>query len=101
MVDKSDNYDKNFDKIDKQFVGVNEQLERIATALVKGFDSIDKALEEKASNADMQKVLGLLDEMTKRQEITDDEMLVMGHQLDRLDRWTHELAKKIGYKLSV
>lgn len=43
--------------------------------------------------------LGLLDELAKRQEISDDERLVMGHQLERLDRWTHELAKKIGYEL--
>jgi hypothetical protein len=24
----------------------------------------------------------------------------MGHQLDRLDEWTHELATKIGHKLT-
>ncbi|MEI6851071.1 MAG: hypothetical protein WCK26_03840 [Candidatus Saccharibacteria bacterium] len=78
-----------------------DEFTKLFNYMSKRFDSIDKALEEKASNADMQKVLGLLDEFTKRQEITDDEMLVMGHQLDRLDRWTHELAKKIGYKLSV
>ncbi len=94
MVDKSFNTGKRFDKIDKQ-------LDRIAVAVLQGFDRIDKALEEKASNANMQKVLGLLDTLAKRQEISDDERLVMGHQLDRLDRWTHELAKKIGYKLTV
>jgi hypothetical protein len=64
------------------------------------FDKIDKALEEKASHNDMQRVLGLLDELAKRHEISDDERLVMGHQLERLDRWTHDLAKKIGYELS-
>ena len=48
----------------------------------------------------MQRVFGLLDELAKRVEISDDERLVMGHQLDRLDRWTHELASKIGYQLS-
>ena len=42
----------------------------------------------------------VLDELAKRVEISDDERLVMGHQLDRLDRWTHELANKIGYELS-
>lgn len=64
------------------------------------FDKLDKSLEDKASNADMQRVLGLLDELAKRVEISDDERLVMGHQLDRLDQWTHSLADKIGYKLS-
>jgi hypothetical protein len=49
----------------------------------------------------MNRVFGLLDQIVKRQEIEDDERLVMGYQLDRLNRWTRELAKKIGHKLSV
>lgn len=65
------------------------------------FDRVDKTLEGKASNKDMQKVLAMLDAFAKRQEISDDERLVMGHQLERLDRWTHDLANKIGYTLSV
>ncbi len=93
-IDTTNKYDERFDKIDAQ-------LDRVATAVVTGFDRIDRALEEKASTADMQRVLGLLDAIAKRQEISDEERLVMGHQLDRLDRWTHELAKKIGHKLSV
>lgn len=92
-IDTKINYDERFDKIDAQ-------LDKIAAAVVKGFERMDKALEERASNADMQRVLGLLDEIAKRQEISDDERLVIGHQLERLNQWTHELAKKIGYELS-
>jgi hypothetical protein len=77
-----------------------DEFTRLFKYMTERFDKIDKALEEKASNADMQRVLGLLDELAKRQEISDDERLVMGHQLERLDRWTHELAKKIGYELT-
>lgn len=62
---------------------------------------VNKKLDEKASQKDMQRVLNFLDEIAKRQEISEDERLVVGHQLERLDRWTHELANKIGYKLSV
>ena len=64
------------------------------------FASVHKRLDQTATKDEMQKVLGLLDELAKRQEINDDERLVMGHQLDRLDRWTHELANKIGHKLT-
>jgi len=64
------------------------------------FDKVDKALETKASQSDMQTALGLLDKIAKQQEIDDAERLVMGHQLDRLDRWVHEVADKIGHKLS-
>jgi hypothetical protein len=65
------------------------------------FDKVDKSLETKASTGDMQNVLKMLDKVLKQQEIDNDERLVMGHQLDRLERWVHEVADKIGYKLTV
>ena len=77
-----------------------DEFTRLFKYMTERFDNIDKGLEEKASNADMQRILGLLDELAKRNEISDEERLVMGYQLERLDRWTHELAKKIGYELS-
>ena len=57
---------KRFDKIDSQFTKMDNQIDNLAKAIIKGFDRIDKALETKASNADMQRVLGLLDAMAKR-----------------------------------
>jgi len=87
-------------ELNARFDKIDAQLDRLATAMIKGFDRIDKVLETKASNEDIQRVLGLLDELARRIEISDDERLVMGHQLDRLDHWTHELAQKIGHELS-
>jgi hypothetical protein len=52
----------------------------------KEFAGVNEKLDEKASAVDMQKVLNMLDELAKRQEVTEDEKLVMGHQLDRLNR---------------
>ena len=43
--------EERFDKID-------DQLERISTALIKGFDRINKTLETKANSADLQTALG-------------------------------------------
>lgn len=77
-----------------------DEFTKLFKYMSERFDKVDKTLESKSSAADMQRVLGLLDSLAKRQEISDDERLVMGHQLDRLDRWTHEPAKKIGYELS-
>ena len=56
--------------------------------------------EQTKSRQEIAKVLDHLDSLLKKQEISDDERLVMGHQLDRLDQWTHALADKIGYKLT-
>lgn len=61
---------------------------------------LDKQIENMATKDDIQSILARLDSIEKQLEITEDERLVVGHQLERLDRWTHELADKIGYKLS-
>ena len=78
-----------------------DQFTRQFTYMSGRFDTIEAKLEEKADKKYMNRVFGLLDQIVKRQEIEDDERLVMGYQLDRLNRWTRELAKKIGHKLSV
>ena len=64
------------------------------------FDSVDNQLESMATKDEIQAILNRLDSIEKQLEISDDERLVMGHQLDRLDKWTHDLAKKIGHKLT-
>jgi hypothetical protein len=78
-----------------------DEFTRLFKYMSDRFDRIDKALEGKAEAADMHRVLDLLDKIIKQQEINDEERLVMGHQLERLDRWVHGVADKIGYKLTV
>jgi hypothetical protein len=99
MVDKLTT-DERFDKVDQQLTEMNKQLDRIATVVVKGFDRIDKTLEEKASGADMQRVLGLLDALAKSQEISDDERVVMAHQLTQLHTWVEQAAERINLKFA-
>jgi flagellin-like hook-associated protein FlgL len=92
--------DERFDKADAQLSEMNKQLDRIATAVLQGFERVDKKLEDKANKTDMQRVYDYLDKIIKQQEINDDERLVMGHQLERMDRWVPEVADKIGYTLA-
>ena len=92
--------DERLDRIDARFDEMNKQFDRVAVVVVKGFDRIDKALETKPTSP-ISIVFDLLDKIAKKQEIDEDERLVMGHQLERLDCWVHEVAKKIGYELAV
>ncbi|HKU18735.1 MAG TPA: hypothetical protein VJP80_05685 [Candidatus Saccharimonadales bacterium] len=64
---------------DEHLDKIGTQLDRIATIVTKGFDRIDKILEDKASKTDLQRVYDLLDKIIKQQEINDDERLVMGY----------------------
>ena len=84
MNDKSLAIDKRFDNVDKQLKEMNGQLDKIVKVVVKGFDRIDKTLETKANSADLQRALGLLDSLSKRLEISDDERIVMSSQLTKL-----------------
>ncbi len=90
-MDKSDGTEKRFDKIDSQ-------LDKIVSAVAKGFNDIDKALESKASSEDMQRILSLIDSFAKRLEISDDERLVMANQLTRLHDWVEKAAERIDLK---
>jgi uncharacterized membrane-anchored protein YhcB (DUF1043 family) len=58
-------------------------------------------IEAEKTQTEISKVFDCLDNLLKKHEISEDERLVMGHQLDRLDKWTHELAAKIGHKLTI
>ena len=74
---------------------------KLFSYMTERFDRIDEALGNKADKTDINRLLGAVDALAKRQEINDDERLVMGHQLEQLNTWVHQLAAKIGVKLSV
>lgn len=73
-----------FKSVNKQLVGHDKLFEKMFVHMEKRFDSIDNEMKLKSSSADMQTALGLLDTLSKRQEISDDERLVMSMQLTRL-----------------
>ena len=77
-----------------------DEFTRLFKYMEERFDRIDKALADKADKKDVELLLNAVDSFAKRQEINDDERLVMGHQLDKLDQWVHELANKFGVSLS-
>lgn len=77
-----------------------DEFTKLFQHMNKRFDVIDKKLENMATKDDINQILKHLDSIEKQLEISEAERLVMGHQLDRLDRWTHELSHKIGHKLT-
>lgn len=75
-----------------------DEFTKLFRYMTERFDKIDTQFAAQAARFD--KLETLIDQVLKQQEIDEEERLVMGHQLDRLDRWVHELADKIGYKLA-
>lgn len=85
-------------ELKESFNDVTTLLQTFMQQMDERFTNIEH--EQKKIRDDISKVFDYLDSVMKKQEISDDERLVMGHQLDRLDKWTHELANKIGYTLT-
>ena len=95
MIDRFEKVDDRFEKVDDRFDKLESRFDRLEKYTIKGFDRIDKALETKASSADLRKVMDTLDKILKQQEISDDERLVMQFQLTRIHDWVELAAKRI------
>ena len=77
-----------------------DEFTKLFKYMDKRFNAIEKTLEQKADKADLDRALKTLDSMIKRQETCDQKRLVMGYQMERIERWSHELAGKIGHRLT-
>lgn len=51
----------------------SDEFTKLFGYMTERFDKIDKVLESKANESDVQTALSLLDTLVKRQEISDDE----------------------------
>lgn len=78
----------------------DDDFTRLFKYMEERFDRIDKALERKAEKDGIEQLLRAIDALAKRQEINEEERLVMAHQLERLNQWVHHLADKIGVTLA-
>jgi hypothetical protein len=78
----------------------DDEFTKLFKYMTERFDRVDATLADKASAGDMHRLLGLVDEMVKRQEISDDERLVMAHQLTQLHDWVEQAAKRIDVKFA-
>jgi hypothetical protein len=85
-------------ELKESFSDITSLLQVFMQQVDDRFNQLER--EQMKTREEISKVFDYLDNVLKKQSISDDERLVMGHQLDRLDEWTHELATKIGHKLT-
>ena len=78
---------------------LNQALAKLAGAVNRHFDEIERRLDQKADKAGLDRIYVTLDAILKNQEIERDERAAIMHQLDRHERWHHQTADKIGLKL--
>ena len=73
-------------------------LDVMMTRIDERFAKTENSLKEIQNQ--VQNILDHLDSIEKRLEISEDERLVMAHQLTRLHDWVEQAAKRIDVKFA-
>lgn len=77
--------DEKFGKVGQQFVEVSEKL--------------DSLQENKADKSDVNNLMNSIDAYAKKADDYFQEMVMLAHKVDRLEKWIHQIAEKVGIKL--
>lgn len=75
-----------------------DQFTKLFKYMTDRFDRIEKELDKKANAEDLQRVQNTLDSIAQREEINDDERLVISHQLTRVNDWIEKASKKVNIR---
>ncbi len=105
MVGMSDNQNnhqiaeltKAIQAMDKKF---DDQFTKLFKYTSKEFGKIHKRLDQTATKAELNTYANAVDAYMKRTETYHQEMDVLGHKVDRHEKWHEQTAKKVGIKLS-
>jgi hypothetical protein len=85
-------------KTDARIDDVLGVLDVMMTQIDERFRGVEG--EQTKMQAQIQHILDNLDSIEKRLEISDDERLVMAHQLTRLHEWVERAAERIDIKFA-
>lgn len=62
-------------------------------------EEFSEAISVLATKEDISNLHAAIDVYAKKADAYFQEMLMLSHKVDRLEKWMHEIAKKIGMKL--
>lgn len=82
----------------KDIDDVLQVLDAMMTRIDERFTKVESDLTN--AQKQIQHILTHLDSIEKRIEISDDERLVMAHQLTRLHEWIEQAAERIDLKFA-
>lgn len=82
----------------KDIDDVLQVLDVMMTRIDERFTNIESTLSE--TQKKVQNILNQLDSIEKRLEISEDERLVMAHQLTQLHEWVEKAAQRIDLKFA-
>ena len=87
--------------LDEKFTGIDERFSGIDERLVKIEITLDSLVENKADKSDVNNLTNAVDAYMKRADTYFQEMLVLAHRVDRMEKWMKQIADKVGIKLEL
>jgi len=88
---------RGFNEVDKRFVEVHEKMDR-------GFQQVDARLDHVDNQIaglkkDFNDLQTAVDGYAKKADTYFQEMVMLAHKVDRMERWILQLAEKMGVQL--
>jgi hypothetical protein len=76
-----------------------DEFTKLFKYVEKRFDLIEKKLENTAAKEDLESLTNAVDGYAKKVDDATQEMLMLAHKVDRLERWINQIAAKTGIQL--
>ncbi|OGZ64227.1 MAG: hypothetical protein A2812_03445 [Candidatus Staskawiczbacteria bacterium RIFCSPHIGHO2_01_FULL_36_16] len=82
---------------------MKEDFAELVEYLDEKFSNIDRQLENlkenKADKSDMNILFNAVDAYAKKADAFFQELVMLSHQINRHEKWLHQIAEKLGIKL--
>lgn len=76
-----------------------DEFTKLFVHMNKRFDTMEKRFEKTDQRFD--EVMGAIADLAADIKSYHEELLALGHKVDRLERWIHQIAQETGVKLSI
>lgn len=76
----------------------HDEFTKLFNYMQERFDKVDKRFE--AAEKDRANIRGAITELGGQLKDYHQELLMLSHKVDRMERWIHEIAQKTGVTLS-
>ena len=88
-----------FEKVDERFDGVDKRFGVVGERLDKIDKNLNELKENKADKSDVNNLINSVDAYAKKADMYFQEMLILAHRMDRMEKWIQTIADKVGVKL--
>jgi uncharacterized coiled-coil DUF342 family protein len=82
---------------------MNQDFSELIEYLDKKFSNVEENLislqEKKADKSDVHELMNAIDAYAKKADTYFQEMVMLSHKVDRMEKWIHQIAGKVGIKL--